>query len=131
MILLSVIIWDGCTNNLDKLLIVDHAVWFNVSFTEDLIHLSSAQFLPPLDKNVPQVFCRYNSSFLRTHSSKSFEQLLGDGLLLGVAVHYVQEVGKGDLAALVLHVGLELGDGGGHAETPHDHRQLVHGPDVP
>ena len=92
---------------------------------------SGAQFLSPLDKNVPQVFCRNNSSFLWIHSSKSIKQLLGDRLLLGVAVHYIQEVGERDLSALVLHIGLELGDGGGHAETPHDHSQLVHGPDVP
>ena len=38
MIVLSVIIWDRGTNNLNKLLIVDHSVGFNVGFTEDLIH---------------------------------------------------------------------------------------------
>ena len=42
-------------------------------------------------------------------------------------MHDVQEVSEGDLPSLVLHVGLELGDGGGHAQGPHDHRQLVHG----
>ena len=34
----SVIIRDRGANNLDKLLIVDHSIRFNVGFTEDLIH---------------------------------------------------------------------------------------------
>ena len=47
-----------------------------------------------------------------------------------MGVHDVEKVSKRDLATLVLHVGLELGDGGRHAQGPHDDGQLVHGPDV-
>jgi len=45
-------------------------------------------------------------------------------------MHDLQEVGKADLAPLVTHVGLELRDGGGHPQTPHDHSQLIHGGDL-
>ena len=92
--------------------------------------LSSTELLAPLDEDVPQVLGGDDASLLRVHPSKCFQQLLGNGLLLGVTVHDVKEVCEGDLAALVLDVVLELGDGGRHAQGPHDHGQLVHGPYV-
>ena len=92
--------------------------------------LSSTELLAPLDQDVPQVLGGDDASLLRVHPSECLQQLLRNRLLLGVAVHDVKEVGEGDLPALVLDVVLELGDGGRHAQGPHDHRQLVHGSDV-
>ena len=45
-------------------------------------------------------------------------------------VHHVQEVCEGNFPAFVLHEGLELRDGGGHAQGPHDDSELVHGLDL-
>ena len=41
-------------------------------------------------------------------------------------VHHVQEVGEGNFPTFVLHEGLELCDGGGHAQASHYHSQLIH-----
>ena len=112
-------------------LIVTTVTFHHVSHHVSQLTLSSTELLAPLDEDVPQVLGGDDASLLRVHPSECFQQLLGNGLLLGVAVHDVEEVGEGDLAALVLHVGLELSDGGRHAQAPHDHRQLVHRPDVP
>ena len=45
-------------------------------------------------------------------------------------VHHVEEVCEGNFPAFVLHEGLELRDGGGHAQGPHDDSELVHGLDL-
>jgi hypothetical protein len=50
---------------------------------------------------------------------------------LPVSVHDIKEVCEGNPAHLLLHVGLELHYGGGHAQRPHDHRQLVQGRHAP
>ena len=42
-----------------------------------------------------------------------------------MSVHDIQEICEGNPAHLLFHVGLELHDGGGHAEGAHDHCQLV------
>ena len=63
---------------------------------------------------------------LRVHPSEGFQQLPGNALFLAVTVHDLQEVCEADLAPLVPHVGLQLCDGGGHAQASHDHRQLIH-----
>merc|ERR1712087_962937 len=64
------------------------------------------------------------------HPSEGLQELPWYGLLLAVSVHDLQEVGEADPPPLVPQVGLELGDGGGHAQAPHDHGQLVHGGDL-
>ena len=80
---------------------------------------------------MPEIFGWYCPFLLRIHPTERFYQFFRNRLFLGVRVHDVKKVSKGDLASLVLHVGLELGDGGGHAQGPHDDSQLIHGPDVP
>ena len=47
-----------------------------------------------------------------------------------MGVHHVQKVREGNFATFVLHEGLELCDGGGHAQGPHDDSELVHGLDL-
>ena len=74
--------------------------------------------------------CWYIPLSLGVHPSEGLKKLPWNTLLLAVAMHDLQEVGKADLAPLVTHVGLELRDGGGHPQTPHDHSQLIHGGDL-
>ena len=48
-----------------------------------------------------------------------------------MGVHHVQKVREGNFATFVLHEALELCDGGGHAQGPHDDSEFVHGLDLP
>ncbi len=44
-----------------------------------------------------------------------------------VCMHNIQEIREGNPAHLLLHVGFQLRDGGGHPQGPHDDGQLVQG----
>ena len=67
---------------------------------------------------------------LRIHPPERFNQLFRNRFFLRVRVHHVQKVRERNFPAFVLHEGLELCDGGRHAQGPHDDSQLVHGLDL-